>query len=385
MNEKEAYLHHLVVTGKNDSIEDLLENNDVEINAKDEKGNSVLHKAAKEGNEELLAILLDNGADINAVNYKLNSALHVAIKNVAVDCVEFLLKENIQVNRRNEGDETELLVALSLFESEKDKIIGMLINCENIDLKIVFLGGRNYLHHACEKGNVLLAEKLITEYPALHKKDNQNDYPIHFAAYEGHRAIVNLMFENIPNLNINICGSWNWPLLFGANWKTQLSTIELLVSKGANCNLKLNDGNTCFTLALGSYITCCLIYPYRFCPLRSKVDICNEIKTIYNDLSNGFRKQCVHLALAIYLIKYGNADIYVQDNSGVFALTRIKVVDKTAYDRLILDFETKRERNNFQQPLSDMHTKVTVKSEALPSETHTLLKNRAQKRKMDDC
>ncbi|RWS19809.1 E3 ubiquitin-protein ligase MIB2-like isoform X2, partial [Leptotrombidium deliense] len=244
MNSKEAYLHHLVITCDNESVKRLLENGDININVRDEKGNHVIHKATKKRNVELLKLLLEAGANINSVNFELNSALHVAIENHAVDCVKLLLEKNIIVNIINSKEESELIIALKLsevFRREKDEIIKLLSNFEAYDLKMELSGRKNYLHYACWKGNHFLATKLITEYPELHARDYLNDYPIHFAVWCGHNSVANLMFERIPKLNINLLGAYNWTMLLWAASRTQLATIELLVSKGANCNFKRKD------------------------------------------------------------------------------------------------------------------------------------------------
>lgn len=55
--------------------------NDVDLNAKDENGNTALLRAAETGSENFINQLLDHGADVNALNNLNNTALIVAINS----------------------------------------------------------------------------------------------------------------------------------------------------------------------------------------------------------------------------------------------------------------------------------------------------------------
>lgn len=53
----------------------------ININERDNLGNTLLHRLAKKGNEKLIELLLDHGADINLQNVKGDTPLHFFFKN----------------------------------------------------------------------------------------------------------------------------------------------------------------------------------------------------------------------------------------------------------------------------------------------------------------
>ena len=66
--------------GDLDIVKNLIEQ-DIDIDLKDEEGNSLLMLACTSGNKDLIKFLLDKGADINTPNNEMETPLNVAINS----------------------------------------------------------------------------------------------------------------------------------------------------------------------------------------------------------------------------------------------------------------------------------------------------------------
>jgi len=85
-----------------------------DVNARDEYGNTPLHRATSRGNLEAVRFLLKQGADVNARDRFGDSPLHIAamLRNLeAVKIVKILLEQGADVNARNRYRRTALHIA----------------------------------------------------------------------------------------------------------------------------------------------------------------------------------------------------------------------------------------------------------------------------------
>jgi ankyrin repeat protein len=71
----------IIEHNRNDLFEHLVKKHKININERDNLGNTLLHRLAKKGNEKLIELLLDLGADINLQNVKGDTPLHLFFKN----------------------------------------------------------------------------------------------------------------------------------------------------------------------------------------------------------------------------------------------------------------------------------------------------------------
>jgi ankyrin repeat protein len=63
-------------TGNITDLEFILDRNIIEVNSKDENGNSLLHLCCQQGNKRMVKFMLRRGADIKTQNAAGNSVLH---------------------------------------------------------------------------------------------------------------------------------------------------------------------------------------------------------------------------------------------------------------------------------------------------------------------
>jgi ankyrin repeat protein len=90
-NTVELSLHELAKTGDVEKIQKLL--NVVDIEARDQENNTILHIASYYGHETLVEYLLDRGAKTDATNNDKRIPLHLASQLGHVKVVKQLLRQ----------------------------------------------------------------------------------------------------------------------------------------------------------------------------------------------------------------------------------------------------------------------------------------------------
>jgi ankyrin repeat protein len=82
-----------------------------DVNAKDEGGQTPLHRAALRGHKEIVELLIANGADRNAKDLNGRTPLHYATFGYN-ETVELLLASGTDVNPKDRGGQTPLDLAI---------------------------------------------------------------------------------------------------------------------------------------------------------------------------------------------------------------------------------------------------------------------------------
>ena len=82
----------------NKSFYELLKNSFKNINEKDEKGETILHKAARMSTREKVSFLVKKGADVNARDNKGFTPLHWAVSAKRLENVKVLMEEGAEVD-----------------------------------------------------------------------------------------------------------------------------------------------------------------------------------------------------------------------------------------------------------------------------------------------
>lgn len=79
----------------------------------DDRGNTLLIMAVKEGHFDTAKFLLDKGLNINHWNEKGNTPLHYAVKNKNLGMVKFLIEKGANMNIRNNFGDTPYMIAVN--------------------------------------------------------------------------------------------------------------------------------------------------------------------------------------------------------------------------------------------------------------------------------
>lgn len=113
-----------IAVNKNDltSIESLI-NDGVDVNSKDESGDSALHKAVELGNLELAKLLVDKGANVNITDQDNATPLHWCATFHRPEIAKLLLENGANVNAEDNSSWTPLHDAVETNDGSMVKLL----------------------------------------------------------------------------------------------------------------------------------------------------------------------------------------------------------------------------------------------------------------------
>lgn len=241
-----------------DEIISILINNDANINARDNQGESVIHAAAESGNYRAVDILQTEGARVNMPSdYSGNTALHVAAHTGWKIIVEKLINSGYSSNLKNFKGETPLHYACQFNEfgildkSAQSAIVEMLIEkgarfCEKDDK------GEAPLHKASDSGSPTAIEILIKKGAEVNDVDSNGETPLHKASYSGSLPAIEILMENGARVD-RANSKGETPLhiaLRNPDSAAAMQMANFLIEKGASISCKDNNGKSPHDLIL---------------------------------------------------------------------------------------------------------------------------------------
>lgn len=187
-NEKESFLKELISKNRTDiNIKDcdnntplmitiktrkesysllLINHPKIDICQRDSKNNNYLHIACEKENSGIVTSLISKGVDINAKNDDGNTPLHIAIMRNDSKAVSCILKcgKVVSINERNEKGFTPLHIACDNHSYRSDgMIINQLLSYRGIDVNLQDFKGRSPIIIAQENHNSSIVESLIKD------------------------------------------------------------------------------------------------------------------------------------------------------------------------------------------------------------------------------
>eukprot|EP00057_Strongylocentrotus_purpuratus_P015434 XP_011669908.1 PREDICTED: ankyrin repeat domain-containing protein 50-like [Strongylocentrotus purpuratus] len=290
-----------------------------EVNKRDNKGWTPLHISAKNGHLDVTEYLISEGAEVNRGMDDGLTALHSASKNGHLDVTKYLISRG-----------AECWTALRIAASKGLDITKYLIS-KGAEVNKEDNRGLTALHSAAQQGYLDVTEYLISQGAEVTKKDKAGKTPLHHAVQNGYLEVVKALLEGgarfdigdihrqtplqlsvirgyqsiadlfIDHLNSKLDDT-DFPYIYLATQHGHTSTIEKLVAKGANLNVRSTDGQTCLHEAIK------LCYESR--KIVQETDKLRKISDVYykGELST-------ERALVFYLLDNG-AKLDVQDETG---------------------------------------------------------------------
>lgn len=161
------------------------------VNARDLKGNTLLHLASHQGKTEMIEFLLEMGADINARTEEGITPLHSACLNRNEEAVQLLIAHGADLNAASHKGLTPLHNACSI---SCLKIIKLLVQHE-VKINVRTLRGWTPLHVASKNGCLETIKFLVEKGAFLDEITKVNKTALYIAADLQKFEVVNLLLD----------------------------------------------------------------------------------------------------------------------------------------------------------------------------------------------
>jgi cytohesin len=272
-------LHQAVNAGDIERVKSLLSKG-VDVNAKDEQGQTALHVA---GRLDITLLLVANGADLDARDKQRRTALfYAAMTHGRIGVLQQLLALGADPNIVDASGETPLHHAVKVGAPGGWSIVSELvakgadINAKNNDGRtpahvkaarrkgvrldeLIKLGadlvakdndGNTVLHLAIEHARPEEKESILAYDVNVNQANTKGQTPLHIASQMGHKKVVEGLIAKGAHVDASDFKGRTALHIAAVNGYIDIATI--LLDKGANVNMKTKQGHTPVYLAVRS-------------------------------------------------------------------------------------------------------------------------------------
>jgi ankyrin repeat protein len=198
----DTVLHRAAQRGETETVNLLLKVPDIDVNAANQDGETPLHLALAGGHTEIMNALLEApGVDVNAANRPGHTALHRAALNGRTETVNALLgTPGINVNAANRFGDTALHLSA---RNGRTETVNALLGAPGINVNAANCFGHTALHWAAEFGLTETVNALL-QAPGIdvNTVDNNSSTALHLAAENGRTETVNALL-GAPGIDVN--------------------------------------------------------------------------------------------------------------------------------------------------------------------------------------
>lgn len=253
--EKAYRLYNDIGSGDSKSLLDAIINNDCKylineyeikgnLNIIDNKGENLLHKAARFKHYEVVDLLIILGLDVNLKNNHKDTPLHIATQFKSEEIVQKLIDSGADINCVNSQNVTPLIIASSL---GYDNILTILLE-NKAKINISSENGMLPIHYGVKSGKTSILRTLLNYGASLLDCDDRGNNVLHLACLYNNYDLITFILRNITIINnINM---YKETALHIACLYCGVDCVALLIKYGFNPNIKNGEGKTAIDISL---------------------------------------------------------------------------------------------------------------------------------------
>ncbi len=332
ISEIDTLLFKAALDGNLKLLKLLLENK-ANVNAKHKDGQTLIHISTTKGDLECLKYLIDNKADVN-VKFDGQTPLHISANRGDLECMKYLIDNKADANATDYYGRSSL--HMSAWRGQLDCCKYLIDNKADVNVKF---DGQTPLHISVKEGHFECCKYLIDNKSDVNSKDKKGQTPLHISAWEGHfdcmkylidkKANVNArngegqtpLFHSIQNGHLDCCkylidnkaelnakDTQGQTLLHTCAFHGDQNCFKFLIENKLDLNVKDQNGQTPLHITASEGRLKCLQYL-----IKNKVDVNGKDKDGHTPLQLSAMKG--HLSCCKYLID-NKADLNVKDKTG---------------------------------------------------------------------
>lgn len=228
--------------------------NGYSMEARDKKGNTLLHIAALHGSLDILQFLVKHGVDVNAVNNNRDTVLNLADKCTNLEkkgkCVEYLLNNNARGRMINAGvirNSTTWVDTDDWDDVVKADDVDLVAGRPQYEYKDNW--GCSLLHRAAKYNAEKICKYLLKCGAYIECTDGYGNTPLHRAVEYGSHQVCKILLDEGANVSAkNYMGMT--PLHIAA-MKDYAGICRVLIAYGADINALNRDNKKALAVAIG--------------------------------------------------------------------------------------------------------------------------------------
>lgn len=134
--------------GQKSIVQIFLKKGGIDINKRDQEGNTALYYACQKGYRDIVALLLDNDADASCINNRSESPLHAAARSGNKEILGKLLQKGVDINVTDNEGRTPLICLLD----NKRTDAALFLMDQGADTEVADASGHKAIDYATAHG-----------------------------------------------------------------------------------------------------------------------------------------------------------------------------------------------------------------------------------------
>lgn len=212
---------------KKSVVQAFLKRGGVDVNKRDESGNTPLIYACMKSARDLVKLLLDSGADANLANQRDQMPLHFAAETGSSEIIALLTGAGADVNGTDVNGVTPLMVMAQ--RGRTDAALKFLQN-PDIDITLKDNDNRMAIDYATSSGLRELVKALSQEEPHT---DAYGNTTLHHACWNEQGEVVKVLLEQDKESVNKVNDNGETPLILAVK-RSNLVITQLLLDAGAD-------------------------------------------------------------------------------------------------------------------------------------------------------